>query len=140
MSPAGQQGGLSPSPQGGLPRGQRGGVSPTPLEFESGDMLAMVPRSAPRADLPSAFRWAFTVLEAVRDHVGVDVLGSSILMRAPTVSTHFSGTGTVELASAFLAAAAALVLGTPAVRGSLREVSHVPQNPCAHGARHGVHF
>ena len=112
MSPAGQQGGLSPSPQGGLPRGQRGGVSPTPLEFESGDMLAMVPRSAPRADLPSAFRWAFTVLEAVRDHVGVDVLVSSILMRAPTVSTHFSGIGTVELASEFLAAAAALVLGT----------------------------
>lgn len=87
-------------------------MSPAPLEFESGDMLAMVPRPAPRADLPSAFRWAFTVLEALRDLVGVDVLGSSILTRAPTVSTHFSGIGTAELASEFLAAAAAFVLGT----------------------------
>ena len=55
MSPAGQQGGLPPGSRGGLPHGQRGGVSPALLEFESGDMLAIVPRSAPRARLPSVF-------------------------------------------------------------------------------------
>ena len=55
MSPAGQQGGLSPGSRGSLPHGQRGGVSAALLEFESGDMLAIVPRSAPRARLPSVF-------------------------------------------------------------------------------------
>ena len=52
-------------------------------------------------------------MEALQDHVGVDVVGSSILTRAPMASTHyFSGIGTVELASEVFAAAAAVVLWT----------------------------
>ena len=86
-------------------------------------------------------QWASGALQCLGAFLPQHVLKQSLLLNAPTLTTHFSGTGTTEWAARSLAGAAAGAIGFPvsiralsacescrACQGALRQV--LPQGAC----------
>ncbi len=66
---------------------------------------------SPRPHLP--FHWAFVVMKALESSLTAETIRTSLLFSAPTLTTHFSGVGTVEQAARFLKSASSIVMGMP---------------------------